>query len=46
MPRDRSGGGERDRRLDVAEAWIWLTQARLLGRRVAHAPAEAVSVDM
>jgi len=30
---------DHDRRLDVSEAWVWLTEARLLARRLATAAA-------
>jgi putative transposase len=36
--RSRRLAKEYDRRLDVSAAWIWLTHAKLLLRRVAHPP--------
>jgi len=32
--RPRRLAKDHDQRLDVAEAWLWLTQARILGRRL------------
>lgn len=38
--RPRRVAKDYDRRLDVAESWIWLTEARLLARRLTHQPPE------
>lgn len=34
---------DHDRRIDVSAAWIWLTEARLLLRRIADTPVAAVA---
>jgi transposase len=41
VERPRRMAKDQDRRLDVAESWIWLTEARLLLRRITTAPAAA-----
>ncbi len=41
VERPRRMAKDQDRRLDVAESWIWLTEARLLLRRIAVPPATA-----
>lgn len=41
IERPRRMAKDQDRRLDVAESWIWLTEARLLLRRAAEKSVEA-----
>lgn len=41
VERPRRMAKDQDRRLDVAESWVWLTEARLLLRRLAEGPAAA-----
>jgi transposase len=41
--RPRRMSKDHDRRLDVAVAWIWLTEARLLVRRIAYEPVAAAA---
>lgn len=42
--RPRRLSKEYDRRIDVAETWIWLAEARLLARRLTAAPGERAAV--
>jgi transposase len=43
VERPRRMAKDQDRRIDVAESWVWLTEARLLLRRLTDEPAASSS---